>query len=109
MDGGAEDAPGIEADTDEAELLVDGDRWTVRLLGRTRGGPSAAPADLLLLGFSRGDATDVQLEALIAARSLSGLSEEELVSAFRGAGPPPDPDRPRTLFQGAAERRPRKD
>ena len=108
MDGGEEDGPAVETDAEEAELLVDGDRWRVRLLGRSRGGPSAAPADLLLLGFSRGDDTDVQLEALVAARALSALSEDELVTAFRGAGPPPDPDRPKTLFQGAAERRPRK-
>jgi hypothetical protein len=98
----------VEPDGEEVGLEVEGVAWVVRVLGRSRRGHVTAPTDLLLLGFSRGEATDAELECLVVGRTLSAFTEGQLEAAFQDAGPPPDPDRPRTLFAGASERRSRK-
>jgi len=108
MDAGDVPSGVVEPDAEEVSLDVEGGPWRVQLLGRSRGGPATAPTDLLLLGFSRQDADDDDLECLVVGHTLSGLTEHQLVAALAAATPPPDPTRPRTLFPGAAERRPRK-
>lgn len=110
MDAGDVPFDSVQPDAEEVSLEVEGVPWTVRVLGRSRGGPATAPTDLLLLGFCRMDGANAQgdLECLVVGRTLSGLTEHDLVASLASATPPPDPNRPRTLFPGAAERRPRK-
>lgn len=105
MDLGEPEPDAVERDLEEVSLEVDGTEWTARVLGRSRGGPPTAPTDLLLLGFASPGEDSATLECLVVGRLLSGLSELQLLSALRGATPPLDPDRPKTLFPGTAERR----
>lgn len=109
----AMDAPdaGCDAVVEDVEaraLQLEDVEWTVRVLGRCRGRPGGVPADLMLLGFSRGADEATELECLVVGRALSALSELRLVSALREAAPPRDPDRPRSLFSGTMQRRGRK-
>jgi len=107
MDAGDATAGAVEQDVDQVALDVEGVQWTVQVQGRSRVGPTTAPTDMMLLGFS-GPGEDPTLERLVVGRTLSGLTERELFVAFASAMPPLDPKRPRTLFAGAAERRSRK-
>lgn len=108
MDGGDPPAPAMEPDVDGVSIEVDGAEWWVTVMGSSRRGPASAPTDLLLLGFSRGPDAAPELEHLTVGRMLSAMTEDRLVAALEVARPLPDPDRPRTLFQGASERRGRK-
>jgi hypothetical protein len=91
-------------DVGERALDVDGVEWTARVLGRCRGGPAAAPADLLLLGFSSSGEGPPELECLVASRTLSQLTDLQLTSALAEATPPRDPQRPTSLFSGTMQR-----
>jgi hypothetical protein len=92
-----------ESGVPEACIEVAGRRWTVRVLGRS-GRTSTGAAPLLLLGFWDGQDEDAEpLEALVVARTLEGLSEEELESALLTASKPPDPDRKRPFFPDAGQ------
>ena len=108
MDAPESGADAFVEDVEERSLRVDGVEWTVRVLGRCRGGPGSAPTDLLLLGFARGGEAAAELECLLPGRSLSGTSERRLISALGRAAPPLDPDRQRNLFPGTSERRGRR-
>jgi hypothetical protein len=89
-----------EPDAEAVRLEVDGVRWTVRVLGRS-GGSGAGVTPLLLLGFWKGEPRGERetdrpgphaREALVAARTLSGLSEGDLGDALSRSDPPRPPD-----------------
>jgi hypothetical protein len=87
-------------------LDIDGTPWVVRVLGRAGQGASvemATAAPLLVLGFYRSEESEAaEREALVVGRTLVGLSQAQLESAFakgraRGPSPPADnaPERAR--------------
>lgn len=83
-------------DGGEAQLEVDGERWTVRVLGCSVAGPASAPLPFLLLGFFSADEPSApRREALLVGRSLSDLTELELLAAWHSGRPPrPAGERP---------------
>lgn len=84
---------------------VDGDLWSVRVLGRTLGGGSPTAVSLLLLGFVGPEGTHSgRREAWVAARSLDELSPLRLEAACREALPPRDPWAPAPFFPEIAAR-----
>lgn len=101
-------APATEVEVDEeatpepegdATVEVDGELWTARVVGRSLGGPSAAPVPLLLLGFFRSpDARAPQREALVVGRTLGGLSNAALEAALRVSREPPVPGERKPIF-----------
>lgn len=94
--GAAEATPEPEGD---ATVEVDGRVWTVRVVGRSLGGPSAAPVSLLLLGFFQDpDAQAPQRETLVAGRTLGALSSEQLEAALGASREPPAPGARKPLF-----------
>jgi hypothetical protein len=95
-----------ESDIADAQVDVEGTRWTVRVLGRS-GRASGATAHLLLLGFWEGDAVgdEPSLEAMVAGRTLQGVSTEALEAALSGARKPGASDRKRGFFQDASQAR----
>lgn len=98
---GSETGAGSEGEAPprpSATLQIEGNTWTVRVRGWSRtGAPSSAP--LILLGFFRSpDDEEPARELLVAAGSLEGLSELQLVEAFDRAGPPPAPGAGKELF-----------
>lgn len=94
-----------EADVPEVTLEVDGDTWTVRVLGRSGGAAGTRPP-LLLLGFwSGGGEGDPSLEALVVGTSLASLSGAALKRALSGAEAPRDPGRKKPFFEGAGQAR----
>lgn len=96
----------IAADVTEAQVEVDGVRWIVRVLGRS-GRASGTAAHLLLLGFWEGDVggEGPALEAMVAGRSLEGMSTEALEAAHSKASKPQPPNRKRTFFKEAGQGR----
>lgn len=78
-----------EPDLEEAEVSIEGETWTVRVLGRS-GGERASATPLLLLGFWEDDpeADDPDREALIVGRTLASLTPAALRSAYRASEPP---------------------
>ena len=93
----------VESDVSDVYVEVAGQRWTVRVLGRS-GRTSVGAAPLLLIGFWNAQDEDAEpLEALVAARALEGLSEEQLESALLTASKPPDPARKRSFFPDAGQ------
>lgn len=82
-----------------ATLEVDGRTWTVGEVGRSLGGPSAAPVPLLLVGFFQDpDGEDHQREALVVGRALRDLSEDQLEAALRASREPPPAGLRKPLF-----------
>lgn len=79
-------------DGGEAQLEVDGEHWTVRVLGRSVAGPVSAPLPFLLLGFFAADEpSTLRREALLVGRSLSDLTELEILAAWHSGRPPRPP------------------
>jgi hypothetical protein len=93
-----------ESDVEEAQVEVEGAYWTVRVLARS-GRASGATAHLLLLGFWESESVedDPSLEAMVAARTLQGMSEEALAAALSDATKPSAHDRKRGFFQDAGQ------
>jgi hypothetical protein len=79
-------SPQTEPDVEEVRLNVEGEDWTVTLLGRA-GGAAAGAAPLLLVGFGPSGASGAPPthEALIVGRTLSGVPESSLRRAFASA------------------------
>jgi hypothetical protein len=75
-----------EPDAEEVELTVDGVDWVARVLGRS-GGSRVGATPLLLVGFwpVESPSGTCQREALVVARTLSGVSTEVLGGACEGA------------------------
>lgn len=82
---------GPEPDITESVLERAGHVWTVRLLGRSRGGIGTGAAPLLLLGFWEGRGTQAcgppSLEHLVVGRTLSELGPYDLETALGRARP----------------------
>jgi hypothetical protein len=93
----------------EAEVTVDGETWTVRVLGRS-GRASGASPPLLLLGFwGMGDSEDSPTrEVLVVGESLDDLTIEGLEVALSRAEKPRSPDRKVGFFQDVAQGRRRR-
>lgn len=82
-----------------AKLEVDGRTWTVGEVGRSLGGPSAAPVPLLLVGFFQDpEGEEHQREALVVGRALRDLSEDQLEAALRASREPPPAGQRKSLF-----------
>jgi hypothetical protein len=97
--------PAVEPDVAERKLEISGQRWTVKLLGRS-GATSGAPAPLLLLGFWRGEPEGTaERERLVVGTALSSLGDDRLEAAFENASAPRDPKAPRVFFGETKERR----
>jgi len=103
---GASTTPEVAAQVEEACIEIDGQSWTVRVLGRS-GRASGASVPLVLLGFWEEGAADEgpSLEAMVVARSLDELAPQELASALAQASKPRDPTRPRPFFPEAGQSR----
>ena len=83
----------------QAEMEADGERWTVRVLGRSTSGPASARMPLLQLGFfGPGDPSEPRREALVVARDLADMTELELLAAWQSARAPRHPGEPRPFF-----------
>lgn len=98
----------VDPDLDHATIVVEGQEWVIRVVGRAGGsGLSATP--LLLLGFwPRGDAERAHArEALVVARALAELSTEQLEMAFGASVTPTTPLSPADRVREAAPGRKR--
>ena len=88
---GSRNGTGGEPDVPETVIEHDGRLWTVRLLGRARGGPSTGAVPLLLLGFWEGQGASAcgppALEHLMVGRTLCALSPGQLEVALERARP----------------------
>ena len=86
------EAPGAPVaaapDLDFLTVELEGRSWVVKVVGRGRVGPAAAPASVLLLGFfGEGTAEKASREALVAATDLAGLEPSQIEEAFQGSRP----------------------
>lgn len=107
----------MEAERDEPDPVeppsvtveVEGDRWLVRVEGRTRAGhPSDVGASLLLLSAARASEPDERLrEAMVVARRLEDFTPEELADVVRDADPWRASWEPEEIFPGTRRRRSR--
>lgn len=107
----------MEAERDEPDPIelpsvaveVDGERWLVRVEGRTLAGhPSDVGASLLLLTAARAsEPEDRLLEATVVGRSLEDFTPEQLADVVRGAEPYRSSWEPEELFPGTRRRRSR--
>lgn len=105
-----EDGSGAEPAAPEVILESEGRAWAVRVRGRSRGGPSAAPVPLLLLGFFADPADEApRREALVVARSLEELSPARLEAAFRASLEPGADDVRKPLFPEIASKGSKRD
>ena len=75
-------------------VSVEGERWTVKVVGRSGGRPDPA-TPLLLLGFWKAgeDGGRRRREALVVGRALADLSPAALRNAVLESTPPPEPER----------------
>jgi len=79
----------------DVELEAGGERWTVRVIGRSVSGPALAPMPFLLLGFFLADEPAApRREALLVGRDLADLTDLELLAAWHsGRSPRPAGER----------------
>lgn len=90
-----------------ATVEVDGDRWIVRVEGRTSAGhPSDVGASLLLLTFAKTSEPEERLrEATVVGRRLDDFAPGELADLLRDAGPFRESWEPEDIFPGTRRRR----
>ena len=94
-----------QAEANQVELEVDGESWTVRVLGRS-GRASRMSPSLLLLGFWRDlSEGDPPLEALVSGTTLASLSPVQLEAALSAAERPADVARRKAFFAEASQPR----
>ena len=80
----------------------------VRVLGMAGSGSSGA-VPLLLLGFwtVTDSSTSPDREALVVGKTLGSLSTESLMTAFKNAKTPSDPERKKPFFENLGLGKPR--
>jgi len=83
----------------DVELEAGGERWIVRVLGRSTSGPASAAMPFLLLGFFGADApSEPRREALVVGRDLAELTQLELLAAWQSGRAPRPPGERRPFF-----------
>jgi len=93
----------VRASAADVELEADGERWTVRVIGRSVSGPASAPMPFLLLGFFHTDEPSApRREALLVGRDLTDLTELELLAAWHSGRSPRPPGERRPFFPEVA-------
>jgi len=91
-------------------MALDGREWTVRVTGRSMGGPPSAPVPLLLLGFFSGSGDErPEREALVVGRGLDELGPDHLEAAYRASQAPPPEGLRKPLFPEIASKGDRRD
>lgn len=98
--------PSEPLDAAHVDIDVDGQRWNVRVLGRS-GGVGAAPP-MLLLGFwsADSDSSEPEREALVVGRLLGDLGPGQLGEAWNESRPRSNDERPKPFFgEGPGRRR----
>ena len=101
--------PGTEdSDVTEVQLEMEDESWVVRVLGMAGSGSSGA-VPLLLLGFwtVTDSSTSPDREALVVGKTLGSLSTESLMTAFKNAKTPSDPERKKPFFENLGQGKPR--
>ena len=94
-----------QAESNRVVLEVDGESWTVRVLGRS-GRASRMSPSLLLLGFWKDFYEgDPLLEALVSGTTLASLSTAQLEAALSAAERPADAARKKAFFAQASQPR----
>ncbi|MCG6987255.1 MAG: hypothetical protein LJF06_03565 [Gemmatimonadetes bacterium] len=98
-------SPTSAPEAEERTLDAGGERWVVRVCGRTRTGSDTGPAQLLLVAFQRDGATTPERESLVVGRSLADIGEETLLTAFERGRTPSEPGTHKEIFPQPGGRR----